>query len=193
MPRRYLIAAEFLVLVVLMGWLGWYALKEDPGAPADAISIKMQIRGANDRVYLFEESPGKLKYRLVTVTGTPIDLTADEFSKRLYHDRKSRSALQVLLNVSGPLGMAWVALGFLGQLLFTGRMVVQWLASEKEKRSVVPPIFWWMSLIGSTMLLLYFVWRRDPVGVMGQAVGWFIYVRNLAMIYSVPKLPATKE
>jgi lipid-A-disaccharide synthase-like uncharacterized protein len=67
-----------------------------------------------------------------------------------------------------------VGLGLLGQVLFTGRMLVQWLASEKQKRSVVPVAFWWMSLIGATMLLVYFTWRRDIVGVLGQATGWFI-------------------
>ncbi|MEM7245783.1 MAG: lipid-A-disaccharide synthase N-terminal domain-containing protein [Acidobacteriota bacterium] len=87
-----------------------------------------------------------------------------------------------MLNISSPLGFAWVALGFLGQLCFTGRMLVQWLASEKQRRSVVPPAFWWMSLVGATMLLAYFAWRRDLVGVIGQSTGWFIYARNLVLI-----------
>ncbi|HAI14296.1 MAG TPA: hypothetical protein DCM28_21505, partial [Phycisphaerales bacterium] len=72
----------------------------------------------------------------------------------------------------------WVAVGLLGQVLFTGRMIVQWIASEKSKRSVVPTAFWWMSLIGASMLITYFIWRKDVVGVLGQATGWFIYVRN---------------
>ncbi|HHQ49151.1 MAG TPA: hypothetical protein ENK19_09765 [Acidobacteria bacterium] len=80
----------------------------------------------------------------------------------------------------------WVALGLLGQVLFTGRMVVQWLVSEKRKRSVVPVIFWWMSLGGATMLLIYFLWRKDIVGVLGQSTGWFIYSRNLWLIYRHP-------
>jgi lipid-A-disaccharide synthase-like uncharacterized protein len=75
-----------------------------------------------------------------------------------------------------------VALGLGGQLLFTGRMLVQWFASEKSKRSVIPVAFWWMSLIGSTMLLIYFIWRRDIVGIIGQATGWVIYIRNLVLI-----------
>jgi lipid-A-disaccharide synthase-like uncharacterized protein len=90
------------------------------------------------------------------------------------------------------MGYLWVGLGLLGQVLFTGRMIVQWLVSEKQKRSVVPPIFWWMSLIGSTMLMVYFLWRRDPIGLLGQSFGWFIYVRNLWMIYR-PNTPAVSE
>jgi lipid-A-disaccharide synthase-like uncharacterized protein len=62
-------------------------------------------------------------------------------------------------------------------------MVVQWIVSEKSKKSVVPPVFWWMSLIGSSMLMAYFLWRRDPIGLLGQTFGWFIYVRNLWLIY----------
>jgi len=63
-----------------------------------------------------------------------------------------------------------------------GRMLVQWFASERSKRSVIPVSFWWMSLIGSTMLLVYFIWRRDAVGIIGQGLGWVVYVRNLFLI-----------
>jgi lipid-A-disaccharide synthase-like uncharacterized protein len=69
---------------------------------------------------------------------------------------------------------------------------VQWLASEKHKKSVVPPMFWWMSLVGSTVLLLYFVWRKDVVGVLGQAFGWSIYIRNLLLIYGHQPPPAAE-
>jgi lipid-A-disaccharide synthase-like uncharacterized protein len=61
-------------------------------------------------------------------------------------------------------------------------MLIQWFASEKSGRSVIPVAFWWMSLIGATMLLVYFIWRRDIVGILGQATGWGIYVRNLVLI-----------
>jgi lipid-A-disaccharide synthase-like uncharacterized protein len=76
-----------------------------------------------------------------------------------------------------------VGLGFLGQALFTGRMLVQWLTSERQRRSVVPVAFWWLSLAGASMLLGYFVWRKDIVGVLGQGTGWAIYVRNLWLLY----------
>ena len=100
--------------------------------------------------------------------------------------RQSRHWLLQLADVTSPLGLIWVAVGFLGQLVFMGRMVVQWLASEKHKQSVVPPAFWWMSLIGGSMVLAYFLWRKDIVGIFGQAMGWTIYARNLWLIYRRP-------
>lgn len=86
-----------------------------------------------------------------------------------------------LLNVDDAAGLAWVSIGFVGQVVFAGRMFVQWIQSERRKESVVTPIFWWMSLVGSVMLIAYFLWRRDPVGVCGQ-FAFFIYVRNLMLI-----------
>ena len=124
--------------------------------------------------------------------GTRQLLSPDEFARRLYEDQQTRSFFAVLLNVTSPVGFLWVGLGLLGQVLFTGRMIVQWLISEKKQRSVVPPAFWWMSLIGATMLLIYFLWRKEPVGVLGQATGWFIYVRNLWMIYYPAETSAGK-
>lgn len=86
------------------------------------------------------------------------------------------------LNVSSPLGVAWVVLGFAGQIIFGGRWIVQWIVSEKAKASSVPVSFWWMSLLGSTMLFAYFVWRNDVVGVLGQTSGVVIYARNIRLI-----------
>src|SRR5690606_22938942 len=88
-----------------------------------------------------------------------------------------------LFNITGWWGVAWVTLGFGGQLMFTLRLTVQWLASEKNRKSVVPPAYWWFSLVGAMMLTVYFVWRQDIVGVLGQCFGWFIYLRNLYFIY----------
>lgn len=85
-------------------------------------------------------------------------------------------------NVSSPLGVAWVVLGFAGQLAFSGRWIVQWLVSEKNRSSSVPISFWWMSLVGSVMLFAYFVWRNDVVGVLGQTSGVVIYARNIQLI-----------
>lgn len=77
---------------------------------------------------------------------------------------------------------AWVLVGFLGQLLFTARFVVQWLASEREGASVVPVAFWWLSLLGGGVLLTYAISQRDPVFVTGQAMGLFVYLRNLMLV-----------
>ena len=77
---------------------------------------------------------------------------------------------------------AWLAVGFLGQLLFSGRFFVQWIASERKKASVVPVAFWWLSLAGGATLLAYAIHRRDPVFVLGQAFGLLVYGRNLALV-----------
>lgn len=110
-------------------------------------------------------------------------LTPDQFAALLYRDFSGRNRLFAFLNITSPIGIAWVGLGLLGQLLFTGRMVVQWLTSERVRRSVVPVAFWWMSLGGAALLVVYFVWRKDVVGVFGQSTGFLIYARNLRLIY----------
>ena len=76
----------------------------------------------------------------------------------------------------------WLVIGFMGQALFTARFLVQWMASEKERDAVVPVAFWWLSLLGGAALLAYAIARRDPVIVVGQSMGLFIYVRNLMLI-----------
>ncbi len=76
----------------------------------------------------------------------------------------------------------WLVIGFLGQALFTGRFIVQWLASEKQKKSVIPRAFWYFSIAGSLTLLSYALYRRDPIFVMGQTFGVVIYLRNLYFI-----------
>ncbi|MEO0481214.1 MAG: lipid-A-disaccharide synthase N-terminal domain-containing protein [Planctomycetota bacterium] len=86
------------------------------------------------------------------------------------------------LSISSWGSLTWVLLGFAGQAAFFGRMLVQWLASEKNKRSVVPEVFWWLSLFGAIALLTYFIWRREVVGILGQAPGAFVYGRNLWLI-----------
>lgn len=76
----------------------------------------------------------------------------------------------------------WLAFGFAGQALFTSRFLVQWLASERAGRSVVPVSFWWLSIGGAAILLTYAIYRVDPVFIVGQCMGMFIYTRNLALI-----------
>jgi lipid-A-disaccharide synthase-like uncharacterized protein len=76
----------------------------------------------------------------------------------------------------------WLAIGFVAQGLFASRFFVQWIASEKAKSSVVPVSFWYLSLVGSLMLLGYAIHKRDPVFILGQSTGFLIYVRNLFLI-----------
>jgi lipid-A-disaccharide synthase-like uncharacterized protein len=77
---------------------------------------------------------------------------------------------------------AWVVLGLLAQGMFTMRFVVQWIASERARRSVMPVAFWFFSIGGGVLLLIYSLYRRDPVFIAGQALGLLVYVRNLYFI-----------
>jgi len=76
----------------------------------------------------------------------------------------------------------WLAVGFMGQALFSMRFLVQWLKSERQRRSVIPIEFWYFSLAGGATLLTYAIYRLDPVFMVGQAAGLFIYSRNLYLI-----------
>ncbi|TMV88726.1 lipid A biosynthesis protein [Thioclava sp. BHET1] len=89
-----------------------------------------------------------------------------------------------LLHVDSMTELWWVVFGLLAQLMFTGRFVVQWIASERQRDSVVPVTFWYFSLAGGLMLFSYALYRRDPVFVLGQSLGVFIYSRNLWLIYA---------
>ena len=77
----------------------------------------------------------------------------------------------------------WLVLGFTAQALFGGRMFIQWIISEKKGESVVPPVFWLLSLAGGFLLFIYALKRMDPVFILGQASGLIIYSRNIYFIY----------
>ena len=85
-------------------------------------------------------------------------------------------------HVTSMAELIWVAIGIFGQLLFSMRFILQWLASEKARRSVVPEVFWWFSIGGGLILFAYALHRRDPVFILGQSLGIFIYARNLWLV-----------
>ena len=87
----------------------------------------------------------------------------------------------------------WIGIGFLGQAMFSGRFLVQWLASERAKRSVVPVAFWFFSLAGGVTLLAYAIYRQDPVFIAGQGAGLLIYTRNLMLIRREAKALSESE
>ena len=87
----------------------------------------------------------------------------------------------------------WILIGFLGQALFFGRFFVQWIASERRKESVIPRSFWYLSMAGGAVLLFYSIHRRDPVFIVGQATGLFIYTRNLWFIHRHVPVPQATE
>jgi lipid-A-disaccharide synthase-like uncharacterized protein len=84
----------------------------------------------------------------------------------------------------------WVGVGLLGQALFSARFLVQWIASERRRQSVVPRQFWYFSIGGGVVLLVYSIYRKDVVFILGQGTGLFIYLRNLYFIRRESSEPA---
>ncbi len=82
---------------------------------------------------------------------------------------------------------AWLILGFAGQTMFFMRFLVQWIASERKGESVIPLLFWYFSLAGGLILLFYAIHIRDPIFILGQSTGAFVYTRNLILIFRKQK------
>ena len=83
--------------------------------------------------------------------------------------------------------LVWIGLGFFAQFLFMMRFVVQWIASERAKRSIVPEMFWYFSIAGGVLLLAYSIYRVDPVYIFGQGLGLLIYFRNMYFVWTHKK------
>lgn len=180
--KKVILAAAALLLIPMIGWMVLVSvgLIGKPGEPlrppfnsSDRIStIKIVENSEGERVARFD---GRKQ-------GDP-EMTADQFFDELVRRGSGPTWLHRWLNVTSNLGIAWVLFGFAAQAVFSARMLVQLRASEKAKSSVVPVAFWWLSLLGASMLMVYFIWRKDPVALLGQATGWFVYIRNLWFIY----------
>ena len=85
---------------------------------------------------------------------------------------------------------AWLGVGFLAQLMFSMRFIVQWIATEKARASIIPENFWYFSFFGGILLLAYACYREDPVFILGQAAGLIIYSRNIYFIWLGKKVPS---
>src|SRR3972149_753295 len=83
----------------------------------------------------------------------------------------------------------WLIFGFIGQAMFTMRFIVQWIASERKKESIIPISFWYFSLAGGLIVLAYAIYRMDPVFILAYLPGNFIYLRNLYFIYKKKRMP----
>lgn len=84
----------------------------------------------------------------------------------------------------------WLGIGFLGQVFFSCRFLIQWLASERQRRSIIPHAFWYFSILGGATLLSYAIYKQDPVFIVGQAAGLVIYSRNLYFIWRSERVEA---
>ncbi len=181
MKRRYMVVGFFLIAALGVGYLVWELSTDGWTTGVTIHDTPVMVDSA---VLMPPDDTNPSPYLKVTyLHGGTDTLSPQDYALLLLQKDDSRSFTFRLLNISTPIGIAWVVLGLLGQVLFTGRMVVQWLVSEKQHRSVVPPSFWWMSLIGASMLITYFIWRKDIVGFLGQGTGWLIYLRNIWLIY----------
>ncbi|MGD9828632.1 MAG: lipid-A-disaccharide synthase N-terminal domain-containing protein [Hyphomicrobiaceae bacterium] len=83
--------------------------------------------------------------------------------------------------------LIWLGIGFAAQLMFSMRFIIQWVASEKARRSIVPETFWYFSFVGGAMLFAYAIYRRDPVFMLGQGMGLMIYARNIHFIWQTKR------
>lgn len=181
--RKQVIAvAVVLLLLPALGWLlllqlGWV------GSPGEPVRPPFNLSDRISTISIVEGEDGIRRARFFGWKEGDPELTSGEFFAELSSRQKDLPWYFRLLDVTSFTGVAWVVFGFLGQAVFMGRMVAQWHASEKARSSVVPPVFWWLSLLGSSMLMVYFVWRWEIIGFLGQSTGWFIYLRNLWFIY----------
>ena len=89
----------------------------------------------------------------------------------------------IFFNELTRIEIIFLVIGFIGQGLFASRFIVQWIYSEKKGESHIPIIFWYLSIFGGIGLLIYAIFRKDPVIILGQSFGIFIYLRNLYLIY----------
>ena len=95
--------------------------------------------------------------------------------------------LQFITSWLSAIDHRWLIVGFIGQAMFFMRFFVQWLASEKARRSIVPHAFWYFSIAGGLILLSYAIYRQDPVFILGQMTGFLIYTRNIYFIHFAKK------
>ncbi len=120
-------------------------------------------------------------YLVIFVVGLAAGLALVPLVTQISAPKASPAADQTDAQKAG-LPPGWIAFGFFAQALFTSRMIVQWVSTERKRRSVIPVGFWWLSLFGGLLLAIYFLRRGDPVGSVGQLAGLVVYARNLALI-----------
>lgn len=192
-----------IILVIGIGL--WLALGPNHGPlPRRPDSIAYELR-VGDYRGVIERSTGDAQgphpnepvFRVLTRKGhVSHEMSSDEFAE-IFGPLARRDMLEAapnslfaLLNITSWSALVWVGIGLLGQAAFSGRFLVQWIQSERAGETKVPESFWWMSLIGGIALFSYFVWRQDPIGVLGQSAGLVIYARNIRLIHKARRRTA---
>lgn len=180
--RKVIFTVTAALVIPLLGW--WLLLTLGVvGSPGQPVTPPFNMSDRISTVVITKNDVGELVATFDGWKEGQKPLTADEFFEEVYSRQVQLPYILRKLDITSRASLLWVGFGLVAQGVFAGRMLVQWYASEKAKASIVPNAFWWMSLIGSSMCIIYFIWRKEPVGVLGQATGWLIYVRNLWMIY----------
>lgn len=185
--------AALMVLVLALGMWIAFGPNNRPRFPVKPDSLTQTMRIGNTRGVLEAfQTPGSEHAFRVWIKDGPAnpEVLSRKDVERLLGPAKVDEIIRAngnpifrTLNITSWVSVVWVGIGLLGQLAFSGRMVLQWIVSEKRRESVITESFWWFSLFGAVMLFSYFVWRQDPVGILGQASGVVIYFRNLRLIY----------
>ena len=177
-----------IALIALGMWLVLQPTLNTP-KPTDPDSTRFELRIGAARHFV-EQRPAGDGFEYHFIGGGQGWLSESEFASRNAEQHGAwmrRPAIERTLlgffNITSWLNFGWVMVGLVGQAAFFGRMFIQWIVSEKSRKSQVPELFWWFSFIGGVCLFTYFVWRVDIVGVLGQSTGVVIYARNLRLIH----------
>ena len=177
-----------MLLLVMMGM--WLVYEKGPVAADGATMVSLRIGDIKGWIeVVHSEETGAYTFRILQRESPPGNHITEESMRDVLGDRTvdrlmafSDNRLFRLLNITNWVGVVWVLVGFGAQAVFAARFVIQWIVSEKRQESVVPEIFWWISITGGIMLYCYFVWRKDLPAVLGQSTGIVIYARNLRLI-----------
>jgi lipid-A-disaccharide synthase-like uncharacterized protein len=189
--RIYGVKWEPVAAMILLLLVGVWLIKQ-PDVQARPGAYVVPVRIANDRGIIetfIPDGASQPVFRLALRSGYERVLSGEqlrnEFGQNVHRTLTTRpsNALFRLFNITSWASLTWIAIGFLGQFLFAGRTLVQWFVSEKERQSVVPEAYWWMSLIGGVTLFAYFAWRQDVPALLGQCSGVVIYARNIRLIH----------
>ncbi len=181
---RFLLALAFCIAIPTISWI----LLDRAGVLPKPQTAFFPTFNLSDRLkeVPIEDVDGEIIVTYETSGRETERYTAEEFLREIKNRQDSNagwSGLFSALDITSWASVSWVAFGLLAQGVFMGRLLVQWWATEQARVSIVPTSFWWLSLVGATMLVIYFTWRKDPVGILGQSTGWFVYIRNLWFIY----------
>jgi len=185
-------AAAMVLMLALGLWLVWgsshwfYGVEPRPGAR----TFELRIGNSRGVIEVTQPDNAPTVFRVLLRNGH----TSHEFSAEQFRTMYGEEAYDVavaassnpffrLFNITSWTSLVWICVGLAGQAAFSGRTLIQWFISEKRRESVVPEVFWWLSLGGGAALFAYFVWRQDVVGVLGQSSGIVVYARNLKLIH----------